>query len=595
MVTDQSSVEHVIRTFVPQALERYRVAGASIAIVEDGQVQGLSFGVVDPGTNDPIDPFTTRFHIASVTKLITALAVVQLAESGRLSLEDPIARHLPPPLAEGFGHAPIRIRHLLTHTAGFSDRWVAMAADSPAGVWPLQRYLSERRPALLDAPGTVIRYSNYGYALAGHIVEQVSGRSYADYVTTHILAPLAASRSYVGPREPDRSDAPGFFYRDRVTMEPRVYEHGVPAGGVHAPVTELARIVGAVLGDGSFGGVRLVSQAGARQLRQSQFSADPRLPGWGFGLYGYGPVEHDAWIAGGELPGMSTRVLLVPQERLAVIVAVNRKDPTLAMALFAEIRAQRRAPTTVAPPTRDLLVPPVHFKGGRYRAMFGDSSSFLKVAALFAPEVRLQPRDAGEVLARFSNAGRADEIWRSTAGRLWVDPSGHPVAAFSTGDAGEVTQIFLSDDMAGLATMERVRWWDTGGVTLDVMAVATGSAVATLLAWPFFRHRSAGVLARPLVTVAGLTLLFVVGFSVGLAELAVLHDDRFAFGIPLWFAVVLWIPLAIATALGWLLVRWRAIGRDLRWPSTLAVGWSSVVTLALLAVAWHWNLVGAFN
>ena len=118
IVTEQSSVEHVIRTFVPQALERYRVAGASIAIVEDGQVHGLSFGVMDPATNDPIDPLATRFHIASVTKLITALAVVQLAESGRLSIEDPIARHLPPPLAEGLGHAPIRIRHLLRTPRG---------------------------------------------------------------------------------------------------------------------------------------------------------------------------------------------------------------------------------------------------------------------------------------------------------------------------------------------------------------------------------------------------------------------------------------------------------------------------------------------
>jgi hypothetical protein len=72
-------------------------------------------------------------------------------------------------------------------------------------------------------------------------------------------------------------------------------------------------------------------------------------------------------------------------------------------------------------------------------------------------------------------------------------------------------------------------------------------------------------------------------------------SNRFAFGIPLWFAGVLWIPLAIATALGWLLVRWRAIGRGLRWPATVALGWNSVVTLALLAVAWHWNLVGAVN
>lgn len=593
----KGSIDQLVADFVPDALTRFRVAGSSIAIVDRGRIRTMAFGVADPATGAPIDPATTRFHVASVTKLLTAIAVVQLAEAGRLRLDDPVSAYLPADLAESFSRPDIRIRDLLTHTGGLQDRWVGMASTTPDGVWALDTYLRSRLAPRAEPPGRIARYSNYGYTLAGYVVERVSGRPYAAYITEHVLGPIDASGSYVGPRPPDSLDAAGFFYRESITVEPRVYEHTVPAGGVHAPVADVARIVAAVIGDGSFDGRRLLSAEGARALRQPQFTPDPRLPGVGFGLYGYGDAAEDNWIAGGELPGLSTRVLLMPRDARAVIVAVNRKDPSLAMALFDKIRAAGgRQPAASSAP--DAVAQASRLPEGRFRATLDDPRSFLKFAALFAPEVTVAPQPGAALAVHFGNADRADDTWRPGGGDLWLDGAGHPVAHIGRDAAGRVSHISVSDTTAGLVTFLPITWWQTPGPTLAVMAAAALTSVLTVLTWAGWWRRGAGrrvdpALRAPLLATAIVTLLFLAGFVTGLAQLAVLHDDRFAFGLPWWFAVVLTTPLAIVATLAWLAARWRSRTNDAGALTSAAVAaWTATTTLALLGVAWYWNLIG---
>ena len=91
-----------------------------------------------------------------------------------------------------------------------------------------------------------------------------------------------------------------------------------------------------------------------------------------------------------------------------------------------------------------------------------------------------------------------------------------------------------------------------------------------------------------------MTVVFLVAFSIGLAQMAIVHDDRFAFGVPLWFRGVLWVPVALACAWLWLVARlrrWRATGVG-PWPR-MGYIWLATVTLAALAVMVHWNLFGA--
>lgn len=619
-----AAVAPFAESFAREGLARHHVAGASIAVVADGHIVSSSVGVADPATGARLEPSTSRFHIASVTKLITAIAVMQQVEAGALDLDASVAGYLEPALQHVSGGQTVRVRDLLTHTAGYADRWVGMSATRAEDVWPLSTYLDRRAAPVVDAPGSVPRYSNYGYALAGHLVERVSGVPFAAYVRDRIFAPLGATRSYVGPRAPDRDDAMGFFYRDTITAEPRVFEHTVPAGGVHATVPDLARIVGAVLSDGSFDGVRVLSAESALAIRSAQFTPHQGLAGWGFGLYERAGWNDEAWIAGGEVPGISTRALLVPARGLAIVIAVNRKDPSLASALFDAVMS--RLPPG---PARARRTPPgivddrpgaVHEGAGvrlegRYRLALGDPSSFLAFASLFVPSLTLTPRDAHTLNVVFANAGRPSELWHVASDDALLDATGRAVAAVRRDAVGRPTHILVWDHDAGLVTFARTPWWDAPELTLLILLAALGTSVVTLavlaLSWAGRgRHRaSASATAtgdavpastgtnspsRPAGLVAAMTVVFLVAFSIGLAQMAIVHDDRFAFGVPLWFRGVLWMPVALACAWLWLVARlrrWRATGVG-PW-SRMGYIWLATVTLAALAVMVHWNLFGA--
>ena len=166
-----------------------------VSLVSGDSLSSRAFGVADPATQAPIVADRARVHIASVTKLFTAVAVLQQVEAGTIDLDAHIEHYLEEPLRLQFAGRGIRVRHLLSHSAGFADRWVGIASTTPELVPPLTDYLRQRVPTIVEPPGQSPRYSNYAYALAGHIVERVTGESFSAYVTAKILRPLGADHS----------------------------------------------------------------------------------------------------------------------------------------------------------------------------------------------------------------------------------------------------------------------------------------------------------------------------------------------------------------------------------------------------------------
>ena len=622
-----AAVAPFAETFAREGLSRFHVAGASLAVIVDGRIVSSSVGVADPATGARLDPSTARFHIASVTKLITAIAVMQQVEAGALDLDASVARYLEPELQPVLDGKNIRLRDLLTHTAGYADRWVGMAATQADDVWPLKTYLERRAAPVVDSPGSVTRYSNYGYSLAGHLVERSSGVPFAAYVRDHIFIPLGATHSYVGPRPADQDDALGFFYRDAITAEPRVFEHTVPAGAAHASIPDLARVVGAVLGDGSFDGRRVLSPESAKAIRSAQFTPHPGLAGWGFGVYERTGWRDEAWVAGGEIPGLSTRVLLVPARKLAIVVAVNRKDPSLASALFDAVMSRLPpgpAGTRFSIPSSSTAersgVPEtgnIAQLAGQYRLTLGDPSSFLAFASLFVPSLSVTPLDDQTLTVTFANADRPSERWRVSSDARLVDINGRMAAAIRRDAVGRATHIFVADPEAGLVTFARVPWWDSSELTLLILLTALVTSVATLAALALsaagIGRRGARSSAngsspdarvphsaradsawRPAGLVAATTIAFLAAFSVGLAQLAIVRDDRFAFGVPLWFQGVLWLPVGLGGAWLWLVVAISRSDRERVGPwRRMGYVWLAGVTLAALAVTVRWNLFGA--
>src|SRR5262245_54837220 len=184
----QRSIDDLVAPIVEEAMRTGPIAGLTVGIARDGrQVFAKGYGVADienavPATAD------TLYHIQSITKSFTATAILQLRDQHRLELDDHVGRVLPDLPTAWWG---LTIRQLLTHTSGLPNYGgesfrINTARDLTAAEWV--RSMADQ--PLLFEPGSEWSYSNIGYDVLGLIIEKFSGTSYADYVHTHITAPL---------------------------------------------------------------------------------------------------------------------------------------------------------------------------------------------------------------------------------------------------------------------------------------------------------------------------------------------------------------------------------------------------------------------
>ena len=170
--------------------------GAVFLLVKDGRVFfARGYGYSDLMKRTAVDPAKTVFRVGSVSKLFTATAVLQLAERGEVDLHTDVNRYLKTFQLEENFPAPVTLANLLTHTGGFDDRAIGIAARNAQDQAPLGEYLARSMPPRVRPPGEMYNYSSHGIALAGYIVETVSGQPFGEYVEKNILEPLEMRQS----------------------------------------------------------------------------------------------------------------------------------------------------------------------------------------------------------------------------------------------------------------------------------------------------------------------------------------------------------------------------------------------------------------
>ncbi len=318
-----------IDAVVEAQLEAFNLPGAAVAVVHRGEVlhsRGYGFADIEAGRR-----FDSRtvFRTASVSKPFTAIAVMQLVERGKIDLDENVNAYLDIPVPDTFP-APVTMRHLLTHTAGFDDRMLGSTATKRrlADTVPLRELLTSPDAApRVRPPGKVISYSNHGMALAGYVVEVLSGLSFADYIDTHIHEPLGMGRSTFRELLPERLAADrAMSYRYRrgePELLPITYENAAPADSQFSTADDMVRFMLANLDDGSLDGARILEPETLRRLHATAFTHHPVLPGWTLGFIeyhwnGYRLVGH-----GGDLPGYHSQLSLLPEAELGVFVHFN--------------------------------------------------------------------------------------------------------------------------------------------------------------------------------------------------------------------------------------------------------------------------------
>jgi CubicO group peptidase (beta-lactamase class C family) len=332
-------VEDFFDDLISKQLREEHLAGAAVAVVKDGRlVFAEGYGYADLEERVPVVADRTLFYPGSAGKLFTWTAVVQLVEEGKLDLHADINTYLDFKIPQTY-REPITMANLMTHTAGFEEQFAAQLAEDRQDVLPLREFLIRYMPERVYPPGEYVAYSNYGTALAGYIVERVSGEPYEQYVTEHILKPLGMEHSAATQPLPDHlatDISKGYHYRDGV-YDARDFEwiSNAPSAPIHAMATDMARFMLAHLNNGEYGDARILQESTALNMHRQHFTHDSRLPGWTYGFaISHENDQHIIWHDG-DSARFQTMFALLPEEHAGLFVSYNTPfDPRETLSAF---------------------------------------------------------------------------------------------------------------------------------------------------------------------------------------------------------------------------------------------------------------------
>jgi CubicO group peptidase (beta-lactamase class C family) len=316
--------------YVEQEMAALRLPGVALGIVQGDQIVHLKgFGAADP-SGRPVTP-QTPFVIESMSKSFTALAIMQLAEAGKVELDAPIQRYLPWfRVADPDASARMTLRHLLHQTSGLPEltgNLFHVRTDvSDEALEHTVRSLSTVNTKPL---GQAYEYSNMNYTILGLIVQTVSGQSYEQYVQQHILEPLAMHHSYAA-----LADARGnglatghkfWFGQPRpIAVDAPYNRAGAPEGLISASAEDMTHYLIAQLNGGRYNGATVLSPAGIATLHRpdatAHFSSTYAMGWFAEATNGVATVWHPGE---GFDEGFQSNMILVPEGRWGIVVLVN--------------------------------------------------------------------------------------------------------------------------------------------------------------------------------------------------------------------------------------------------------------------------------
>ncbi|HLZ51857.1 MAG TPA: serine hydrolase domain-containing protein [Candidatus Acidoferrum sp.] len=323
---EKADVEAFFDGLVPLQMERSDVAGATVLVVKDGQeILKKGYGYSDVTKKSPVDPATTMFRLASISKLFTWVSVMQLAEQGKLDIDADVNKYLDFQIAPAFGK-PVTLRNLMTHTGGFEEVLHDIIYTDPKKTTSLRDFLIANQPHGMYPPGEIPAYSNYGVGLAGYIVQRVSVEPFEQYVSEHIFQPLGMRHSSFN--EPMTSELSPFVsegYRSSTEKPAIGFEvfNPAPAGGISSSAGDMERFALALLNGGELDGHRILKTETRDAMWTPQFQASNQLPPICMGFYqtwrnNLHFIGHD-----GDLVAFHSMFVLEPTQKLVLFVSYN--------------------------------------------------------------------------------------------------------------------------------------------------------------------------------------------------------------------------------------------------------------------------------
>ena len=608
-------MEAFMDDLMKKQMDENHIAGAAVAVVQDGKLFfAKGYGYADVEKKIPVDPERTLFGIGSTGKTLTWTAVMQLAEQGKVDLDADVNKYLDFRIPDTYPQ-PITLKHLMTHTSGFEERWAGSVVEDAKDLVPAGEWLKAHLAARVRPPGEIVAYSNYNAMLAGYIVARVSGKSYAEYLQENIFDPLGMKHSTARQPIPENLRAfasEGYTYKDgayKISPHWTVQPALVPSGSQKASVADMARFMIAHLQNGRYSDAdiseaHILKQDTAQQMHSIYYTPDPRFLGMANGFFDFSDNGQRTFGHRGYAAPMNGLLLLLPERNLGVYVVYNSAgganvaDPHLGFqrAFFDHYYPGTAAALVQAAAGLDKQLG--RFEGN-YRETAFPYTSFMKVAALFGG-MTAQIRDSGDG-ALLVNV-RGDELrFVQTEPLYFRQVDGMFTILFREDAQGRITRMFI--DPINYTAYDKLAWYETMGFNIPLLVVCVLVFVSMLLAavirFVWIRlirkqgpdSRSARIANWVLVGVCLVNVLVVAGVAWGamgggmqneLLDPPLLIKTALGLGV---LSVVLTVGALIYAVLAWKDKYWGVVFR----------AYYSVVTIAAVAFVWflnYWNLLG---
>lgn len=485
----RADLEAWLDGYMPFALARGNIAGAVVVVVKDGQVLlQKGYGFSDVARRRRVDPETTLFRPGSVSKLFTWTAVMQLVEADKLDLDRDVNAYLDfkIPLRDG---KPITLRNIMTHTAGFEESARYTITAEPQALGPLMK---KSLPARLFAPGTTPAYSNYATALAGYIVERVSGLPFDDYIDTRVLQPIGMNRSTFRQPLPVALKPLMSNGYALASGDAKPFEHvgPAPAGSLSATGADMAKFMIAHLENGR----GLLRPETAAAMHNTKLDILPPLNRMALGFYEENINGRRVIGHGGDTQFFHSNMSLFLDENVGLFVSVNSAGANgatgpLRSALFEQF-ADRYFPAPRAETRVDAETAKQHAQmmAGSYANSRGFKTVFLSIAGLFGQSNLGVDDKGGLIAADVTGLANQPRKWVEIAPFVWRDVGSGERLAAKVVD-GEVTR-WSFDTVSPFMMFDRVPWYLNSSWLVPAFLAGLAVVFLTALAWP------AGAIAR---------------------------------------------------------------------------------------------------
>jgi len=596
-LTSPEELEDWVDGIMAAQLPAHKLEAATVSVVKNGELFfAKGYGLADREKEIPVKADTTLFRPGSISKLFTWTSVMQLYEQGKLDLDADVNTYLTAFKIPDTYPEPITMKNLLTHTPGFEDAGLGLFVRDPSDLVPLRESLATHIPARVRPPGTWSSYSNYGTALAGLIVANLSGVDFETYIDQNIFTPLGMEHSTFREPLPENlaPDMAVGYRKQNGLFEAKGFEYIAnfgPAGSLSSTATDMAKFMIAHLQLGRYGDNRILQEDTAKLMHTRLYELDPRLPGMAYGFYesdirGYHAVGH-----GGDTGWFHSDLALFPEFDIGIFVSYDAGGGIARME-FIDAFVERYFPdkTKPLPEPPDGSAERARRAAGTYRFTCHNYSSIEKLTVL-PSAMKITPGPDGTLVmgTPFGDPWH----WREVEPFYYHQIDGDLSLAFHE-ENGKITHAFVS--MLPFMPMYRVAWFATP--MFNYVLLVLGILFFLWMLVSAFRHRKAGKEGPPAartairlgVAVSVLTLLFLIGF---VAVLASAGESMMA-GMPGSMAVVLVIPiLSSLLTIGVVIFAVRSWTSGW-WTAFRRINYS---IFAVLAVGWvwfyyFWNILG---